>query len=374
MKVVPENIIQEILKKYSEGKTPTELSREYGFAKSSIYRWLNSRTQREVQAITHLSLREFQLMQVELERLRNDSMVFYRCKCSRSSPITEKLAEIDRLKGEFSIHSLCRILAVNRSTFYHHQNRSPQKTQIEIGDEFFSPKIKAIFEESKERFGARKIRVKLMAEGHTISMKRIHRLMKEMELVCKQSRLRYWSTTARKCKYYPNRLQQEFKQTAPNLVWVSDITYIRVKNDFHYICIVIDIFSRRVLSHRISEAIDEKLAREAFDAAFEFRNKPTELMFHSDQGVQYTAFSFRKHLRTLGVKQSFSNPGMPLDNAVAESFIACMKREELSHNLYESREQLEQDVSEYVDFYNRMRPYQKLGSRTPEQIENEYFP
>ena len=313
-------------------------------------------------------------MQVELERLRNDSMVFYSCKCSRSSPITEKLAEIDRFKGEFSIHSLCRILDVNRSTFYHHQKRSQKKTQIEIGDEFFSPQIKAIFEESKERFGARKIRVKLMANGHTISMKRIHRLMKEMELVCKQSRLRYWSTTARKYKYYPNRLQQEFKQTAPNLVWVSDITYIRVKNDFHYICIVIDIFSRRVLSHRISEAINEKLVKEAFDAAFEFRNKPTELMFHSDQGIQYTAFSFRKHLRTLGVKQSFSNPGMPLDNAVAESFFACMKREELSHNLYESRKQLEQDVSEYVDFYNYMRPHQKLGSRTPEQIENEYFP
>ena len=146
-----------------------------------------------------------------------------------------------------------------------------------------------------------------------------------------------------------------------------------MKSDFHYICIVINIFSWRVLSHRISEAINEKLVKEAFDAAFEFRNKPTELMFHSDQGIQYTAFSFRKHLRTLGVKQSFSNPGMPLDNAVAESFFACMKREELSHNLYESRKQLEQDVSEYVDFYNYMRPHQKLGSRTPEQIENEYF-
>lgn len=118
----------------------------------------------------------------------------------------EKLAEIDRLKSQYNIHSLCRILGVLRSNFYHHQNYSPEKTQVEIADEFFAPKIKKIFYDSNERFGSKKIRAMLMREGLVISMKRISRLMTEMELECKQNRLRYWSTTARKYKYYRNKL------------------------------------------------------------------------------------------------------------------------------------------------------------------------
>ena len=100
---------------------------------------------------------------------------------------------------------------------------------------------------------------------------------------------------------------------------------------------------------------------------------PEGLTFHSDQGRQYTDLKFRKHLRDLKVIQSFSNPGTPLDNAVAESFFACMKREELSHNLYETREQLENDVSEYVDYYNRVRPHQKMGMRTPIKAEDDFL-
>ena len=251
--------------------------------------------------------------------------------------------------------------------------RSPEKTQIEIDDAFFAPKIKSVFEQSKERFGSRKIQALLQREGLAISMRRISRLMDEMNLVCKQSRLRYWSTTARKYKYYRNRLQQDFKQPAPNLVWVGDITYVRVKDIFYYICIVIDLFSRRVLAYGVSNQINVDLVWSTFDSAFEMRNRPEGLTFHSDQGSQYTDFNFRKHLRDLKVSQSFSNPGTPLDNAVAESFFACMKREELSHNFYETRDQLENDVAEYVDYYNRVRLHQKMGMRTPIEVEDDFL-
>ena len=106
-----------------------------------------------------------------------------------------------------------------------------------------------------------------------------------------------------------------------------------------------------------------------FDAAFEMRGRPEGLIFHSDQGLQYTSFVFRRHLRELKVKQSFSNPGTPLDNAVAESFFACMKREELSHNYYDTIEELQRDVDEYVEFFNNMRPHQRLGMQIPSEAE-----
>ena len=99
---------------------------------------------------------------------------------SRSSPLQEKYAEIDRLKGQFHIHALCRVLDVHRSSFYHYQNRSPEKTQIELADEFFAPRIKKLFEQSNERFGSRKIQALLRREGLVISMRRISRLMADI--------------------------------------------------------------------------------------------------------------------------------------------------------------------------------------------------
>lgn len=370
---INEETIAEIVRRYLAGETPAELVREFHVARSSVYRWIYSRTERDVQSVTKLSQREFHNILIRLERLQRDNDVFMACNCNKNSPLKEKVEEITRLKDQYGVHSLCRILNVNRSTYYHHLLRSPEKTQIELGDEKLRPMIKDIFEKSKERFGSRKIRAVLAQKGIHVGIPRIIRLMKEMELECRQNRLRVWSSTARRYKYYKNKLKQEFKQPEPNLVWVSDITYVRVKDRFCYVCIVIDLFSRRVLAHRTADEITSNLVWNTFEEAFERRKRPAGLTFHSDQGVQYTDFYFRKRLRQLGVKQSFSNPGTPLDNAVAESFFACMKREELSHHYYETIEALEQAVSEYIDFYNSVRVHQRLGNRTPIQVEEEFY-
>ncbi len=161
----------------------------------------------------------------------------------------------------------------------------------------------------------------------------------------------------------------QYKQTEPNKVWVSDITYARINEDFYAICAVIDLFSRKVLSYGISKTNDTALVLSTFKKAFNFRGRPEGLMFHSDQSVQYTAYKFRKFLRDNKVKQSFSNPGTPYDNAVAESFFSMMKREELSHNFYNAKNELECVVSEYINFFNSFRPLRKLGNRTPDEYE-----
>ena len=370
---VDEKIIQSIIRRYRSGEKIADLAREYQVSRSSVYRWIFARTEREVKSVTKISQRDFHAMQLELERLRVDNEIFIACHCSRYSSLQEKLNEIDRLKENYTIHALCRVLNVRRSTYYHHALRSPEKTIIELEDEKLRSLISEIFNQSKERFGARKIRTKLLEKNIQVSTRRVSRLMKEMDLVCKQVRLHYWSTTSRKYKYYGNKIKREFTQPEPNLVWVSDITYIRVQNDFYYVCVIIDLFSRRVIAHSVSMNMTEQIVREVFDRAFEFRNHPAGLTFHSDQGAQYTSFLFRTHLRKLGVTMSYSHPGMPLDNAVAESFFACMKREELSHYYYNSLDELEAAVSEYVTFYNESRPHYKLGNKTPLQCEKEFF-
>ena len=106
--------------------------------------------------------------------------------------------------------------------------------------------------------------------------------MSEMNLVCKQTRLRNWSSTSRRYKYYKNTVKRQFIQPEPNLVWVSDITYVRVKDTFCYVCVVIDLVSRRVLSHRTSTEITSEVAWDTFEEAFERRKRPAGLTFHSD--------------------------------------------------------------------------------------------
>ena len=131
-----------------------------------------------------------------------------------------------------------------------------------------------------------------------ISSSRVYRLMKTMELpalAVKKSKYKSFATDDTECV---NRLDKNFAQSAPDIVWVSDITYIRAGGRFYYLCVIIDLFSRKVIAYKISARADAQLVTDTFLAAYHARN-PNGLMFHSDRGCQYTAFSFRKLLDNL---------------------------------------------------------------------------
>ena len=135
---------------------------------------------------------------------------------------------------------------------------------------------------------------------------------------------------------YTNHLQQEFNQKSPNLVWASDFTYIKVAAKWYYLYIVMDLFSRKIISWHISGKPDADLVITAFKKAYDKRNQPEGLMFHSDRGFQYTAFSFRQSLDSLNVVQSFSKKGYPFDNACCESFFKYLKPTN-AHTIYALR-------------------------------------
>ena len=197
--------------------------------------------------------------------------------------------------------------------------------------------------------------------------------MKELGLSSKGARPRLNSANDRQYQYYPNKLKRKFFTDAPNKVWVSDITYAKVGMDFLYLCVIIDLFSRKVVGYSISEYINTALITEAFQSAFTSRNHPTNLIFHSDQGTQYTSFEFRMLLKHSGVKQSFSAPGCPYDNAVVESFFASIKKEDFRRNFYISEEDFRIAVDKYIDYYNDYRSHQRLGYLTPNEAEAAFY-
>lgn len=365
---------KKILAEYAENHSPKKICAKYHIVKSTLFRW---KRQKKViatsQAGTVYTAGKLHEMKRELSSLQRTNEIIRQCRCTPSSSNEEKVEEVKRLKDQFPVRSICRVLNLSHTTFYRITLEQKRKTLYETIDDSLRAAIETEFHDSGERFGAAMIRVKLNESGYTVSKKHIQRLMHEMNLVCKQNRPRVFNSTHRKYKYRRNRLLRKFTQDAPNKFWVSDITYARVNDEFYAVCVVIDLFSRMVLSYGISPEMNTDLVRTTFMKAFEARNRPVGLTFHSDQGSQYTAYSFRKMLRDLGVRQSLSNPGTPHDNAVAEAFFSILKREELSHNWYNSAEELDKTIREYIEFYNFKRPHRKLNLQTPDQCEREYW-
>ena len=141
-----------------------------------------------------------------------------------------------------------------------------------------------------------------------------------------------------------------------------------------YVCLCgYNLFSRKVLSYGISSTIDTILTMNTFDEAFEERGQPKNLIFHSDQGVQYTSYAFRSNLEDLGCRQSFSAPGYPYDNSVCESFFNTLKKEAIYYHICESASELAAVLDEYIEYYNEVRMHRTLNMETPSQVETEFF-
>ena len=228
-----------------------------------------------------------------------------------------------------------------------------------------------IYADYRKRLGAYKTAVVLQRDyGIHISVDRVYRLMKSLQLPKMSTDKPAARRSASNDADFSNHLQQQFRQKAPNLVWVSDITYIKVNGKWYYLCIVMDLFSRKVIAWHISAKPDVDLVISTFNKAYQKRNAPSGLMFHSDRGSQYTAFAFRQLLDSLDVVQSFSKAGFPFDNACCECFFKYLKKEETNRRTYHSLQELQLSVFEYIEgFYNSRRPHGSLGMLTPNQVE-----
>lgn len=168
-------------------------------------------------------------------------------------------------------------------------------------------------------------------------------------------------------------LKMNFSVDAPNQVWVSDVTYFKLSGKFQFICAIIDLYSRKVIAHKISKKHSAQLITATFKLAYDERKPEAGLIFHSDRGTQYTSNSFWVLLKECQVEQSFSPSGRPHHNAVMESFFASMKKEELYRTNYRSGEEFKQRIQDYINFHNNERPYATLAYKTPNAHETTFY-
>lgn len=375
-KIYPNSFKIEVVKYYKQGHTTAETLQRYCIAESTLFKWkgeYESRNFLRVNKQSDVAVRSH--LKTHLKKLEQVAEVLEKCPCGVTATVDEKMKAIKELEGQYSIRVLCQALRLPRGTYYNRKKREGEQTQYEKSDNEFRPLIKKIFYESGERFGNKPVRQKLLEMGYHIQESRVSRLMKEMGLQVKapiymKEHLKPIPNSKFK---YRNLIKQNFNPDAPNLSWVSDITYTKVNDHYMFVCVIIDLYSRKIISYGISDVIDTVLVLNTFDSAYESRQKPMGLIFHSDQGVQYTAYAFRQRLKEANVKQSFSSPGNPYDNSVCESFFRNMKKEAIYHHLYNTPEELSSVVDEYIDFYNNKRPHRTLKLKTPSQYETEFY-
>jgi putative transposase len=276
------------------------------------------------------------------------------------------------LSDNHAIKTLCRVLNVNRSTYYKHLNHQPSKRELE--NQSLRRDILSLYIRYKKRLGSYKIRQRLLVEyGKKVSHGRVYRLMKSMNLP-------QMSTVKPIIKFksndmsFKNHLQKNFNPSRPNKIWVSDITYIRVSSKFFYLCVIMDLYSRKVISYSISGNNNTKLVLDAFYSAYNKNAQPSHVMFHSDRGVQYTSKEFRKVLDNVDFLHSFSAKGHPFDNAVIESFFKYLKKEQLNRTSFSTLRQLKDSLFEYINsFYNKSRPHSANDGLSPIEFEDLFY-
>jgi putative transposase len=262
---------------------------------------------------------------------------------------------------------------VSRSTYYKHFSVGLSARELE--NQALRSDILVIYSKSKKRLGAYKIRQRLAVEyNKKISVGKVYRLMKSMALP-------KMSTVKPKTNYQKggdvnlrNLLNKEFNPKAPNQVWVSDITYVKVSGRFVYVCAIMDLFSRKILACKVSVSIDTRLVLDTFHMAYSKRGAPEGIMVHSDQGTQYTAKEFRRVLDAADFVQSFSAKGHPFDNAVMESFFKNLKHEELNRRTFNTIGELNLSLFEYIEgFYNSHRPHSANDYLSPNEREKVFY-
>lgn len=229
--------------------------------------------------------------------------------------------------------------------------------------------IRAIFEASEGTYGAPRMHAALAETGIRVGRKRVARLMREAGLKARSARIyRHMPGTRAFFAAIPNRILER-KTTAPDQIWVGDVTYLKVCGQWRYLAVVMDRHSRRILGWAMALQRDLRLTLAALNRALLRRRPAPGLVFHSDRGVEYAAYAYRARLAALRVVQSMNRPRELTDNAFMESFWHSMKSEVIHTLTFDSDAALIEVVGRYLRRYNRRRLHSALGYRSPIDYE-----
>jgi transposase InsO family protein len=273
-------------------------------------------------------------------------------------------------RASYPVVRLCRLLGVSPSGYYAWEKRAPSARAV--ANAALTERIRAVHGRSRGTYGAPRVHAELRAT-EPVGKKRVARLMRQAGLVgCRPRGVR--RTTIPDPTAQANDLvTRNFRPTELDLLWVSDITYVRTDEGWLYLAAILDACSRRVVGWALADHLRTELALDALNMALTTRRPTPGLIHHSDRGSQYLAGAYAACLTDHQLRQSVGAPGTCWDNAVAESFFATLKTELLHRRTWATRRQARTAIFEYIEaFYNRHRRHSTLGYLSPAEFEDRY--
>ena len=275
-------------------------------------------------------------------------------------------------RADYPITTMCRVLEVSTSGYYAWSKRGP--SQRKLADQQLGDRIEALHRHSRCTYGRPRIQADLRDEGIYVSDKRTARLMRERSLrgACRR---KTFKTTIRDkdAAVASDLVNREFKATAPDQLWVADITYVPTMAGFLFLAIVLDVFSRRVVGWAMATHMRADLVVDALNMAL-FRRNPKHVIHHSDRGSQYTSIAFTKRCDDFGVTMSMGSVGDCYDNAMAESFNAILECELFAFHRFKNPREAALVVFDFIEsFYNPRRRHTAIGFISPAEFERQYM-
>jgi putative transposase len=257
---------------------------------------------------------------------------------------------------------MCDVLQIARSTYYYEAKIRDDQ------DEELTTLIIDIFKKSRDNYGQRKIKIELKKKGWTVSRRRIGRIMKEQGLVSKYT-VAQFKPSKSTCNESEvgNTLNREFDQDQELKVIVSDLTYVRVQQKWHYICVLIDLYNREIIGYSAGPHKSAELVQRAF-ASVKYNLHRLEL-FHTDRGSEFKNQLIDEALETFGIERSLSEKGTPYDNAVAEATFKTIKTEFVRGVVFSNQHELDLELFDYVHWFNNIRIHGSLDYLTPTEYK-----
>ena len=267
---------------------------------------------------------------------------------------------------------MCRVLEVSRCGYYAWKNREPSKRKLE--NEQLSDEIRVIFFKRRKTYGSRRITEELRDRGKRYNKKRIVKLLVLQGLYAKAAR-KFKKAKPKKSWHHgvTDLVKREFTVLTVNTVLSSDITYLWTKEGWMYLAVVLDVCSRKIVGYALNRRLTgEIVARALQRALFHRKVRPYKTIFHSDRGSQFGSDEVKAILTANNIRRSMGATGSCYDNAITESFFHTLKVEAIHGERFETREELERTIFDYIEcFYNTQRKHSALGYLSPEQFEQQ---
>ena len=260
---------------------------------------------------------------------------------------------------KYSVSAMCRVLQVNRSSYYYEAKQKPDESEL-------SSEITEIFKASRNNYGTRKIKKELMKTGKQVSRRRIGRMMKQNGLVSNYTTAQFKPNrdTCNESKT-ENLLNRRFHDREYRDVVISDLTYVMVGKQWNYICVLVDLFNREIIGYSAGEHKTAELVKEAFR---QVEGSLQDIrLFHTDRGNEFKNQTIGELLEAFHIERSLSRKGCPYDNAVAEATFKIIKTEFVWNETFADLDDLKLKLWDYVNWYNHHRIHSSLGYQTPVQ-------